>query len=316
LHQVSAKAFASAVAVDPSQLPALLAAPRRKAVINLGRVWVLHRRRLLQALAALALAAAAAGLYEARDRLAAAGYDLYDLGERQLAHSPLGIAKISMTGQVMTKEAEILAAIDIKPETSMVNFDADAARAAIERLPAVASATVRKVYPNHVYVSITERGPVARGRVDGVTYVIADTGVRIGPDGERYPALPLVVGDEAGDDAIVMIHAMERFPALEKGLVALSRIADRRWDMIYDTGLRVKLPEVGVAQALTQLATLEKEFSLLERDVTQVDLRVAGVVAVKPTEEAAKQLDAIAKANVARNKGNFKEDADYSAPAR
>jgi cell division protein FtsQ len=113
-----------------------------------------------------------------------------------------------------------------------------------------------------------------------------------------------------------MIRAMERFPRLEKGLVALSRIADRRWDMIYDTGLRVKLPELGVAQALTQLSTLDKEFSLLERDVTQIDLRVAGVVAVKPTEEAAKQLDAIAKATVARNKGNFKEDADYSAPAR
>jgi cell division protein FtsQ len=316
LHQVSAKAFARAVAVDPAQLPALLAAPRRKAVINLGRVWVLHRRRLLQALAALALAAAAAGLYEARDRLAAAGYDLYDLGERQLAHSPLGIAKISMTGQVMTKEAEILAAIDIKPETSMVNFDAEAARAAIERLPAVASATVRKVYPNHVYVSITERVPVARWRVDGATYLIDRTGAKIAANGANFPALPLVVGDDAGDDAMVMIEAMNRYPALKPGLEALSRIADRRWDMIYRSGLRVQLPEQGVAQALAQLSVLQDRFQVLDRDVTVIDLRVQGVVAVKPSDAAAKQLAAIAKANVARNKGNFKEDADYSAPGR
>lgn len=316
MQQVSAKAFATAVAVDPMQLPALLAAPRRKAMINVGRVWVLHRRRLLQVVAALVLAAGAGALYAASDRLAGLGYDLFDLAERQLAHSPLGISKISMTGQVMTREQEILAALDIRPETSMVNFDADAARAAIEQLPAIATATVRKAYPNHLYVTVTERVPVARWRVDGVTYLIDRTGARIAANGDRYPALPLVVGDEAGDDAMVMISAIDRFPALSKGLVALSRIADRRWDMIYETGLRVQLPEQGVAQALTQLATLEGKFDLLGRDVTQIDLRVPGVVAVKPSEDAAKQLDAIAKANIARNKATFKEDADYSAPAR
>lgn len=61
--------------------------------------------------------------------------------------------------------------------------------------------------------------------------------------------------------------------------------------------------------------TLQDHYQLLQRDVTVVDLRVPGVVAVKPSEDAAKQLAAIAKANIAKNKGNFKEDADYSAPA-
>ena len=32
-------------------------------------------------------------------------------------------------------------------------------------------------------------------------------------------------------------------------------------------------------------------------------------------KDAAAQLAAIAKANIAKNKGNFKEDADYAAPA-
>ena len=42
---------------------------------------------------------------------------------------------------------------------------------------------------------------------------------------------------------------------------------------------------------------------------------VAGVVAVKPSAAAVAQLAAIAKANIAKNKGSFKQDADYSAPA-
>jgi len=123
------------------------------------------------------------------------------------------------------------------------------------------------------------------------------------------------VGDEANDDAMAMVKAMDQYPLLKQGLAALSRIADRRWDMIYQTGLRVQLPEQGVAQALSQLTTLETQFKVLERDVTVIDLRVPNVVAVKPSDEAAKQLDAIAKANIAKNKGNFKGDADYAAPA-
>ena len=45
-----------------------------------------------------------------------------------------------------------------------------------------------------------------------------------------------------------------------------------------------------------------------------IDLRVPGILAVRPSDQAAQQLAAIAKANIAKNKGSFKEDADYSAP--
>ena len=74
--------------------------------------------------------------------------------------------------------------------------------------------------------------------------------------------------------------------------MALSRIADRRWDMIYDTGLRVQLPEQGVAQALKRLDMYQTDYQLLDRDVTIIDLRVDSVVAVRPAksdEETKKQ---------------------------
>lgn len=315
MQQVGAKAFAAAIAVDPASLPALIAQPRRRARLSFGRIWVLHRHRLMQALAAVVCCAAIAGVYGLRDHILGVANQLYVLGEQKLATSQFGISQISITGQAMTAEKDIVAALGITPETSMFNFDADAARTAIERLPAVAEATVRKGYPNHLFISVKERVPVARWRLDGTTYVIDPSGAKIGDDGDQYPDLPLVVGDEAGDDAMVIIKAMDGFAPLKQGLVALSRIGDRRWDMIYKSGLRVQLPELGVAQALGQLTTLEDQFHLLERDVTVVDLRVPGVVAVKPSEQAAAQLAAIAKANIARNKVNFKQDADYSAPA-
>lgn len=316
MQQVTLEAFADATAVDPARLPAILSNPGRKALNNASRTWVLHRRLVIRGVFVALLCAGAAGVYALRDRIGVEWGNAYDWGERELATSQFGIKQISITGQDLTDEKTILAALDITPETSMVNFDADAARTAIENLPAVASVTIRKGYPDHLYISIVERVPVARWRLDGVTYAIDQTGAKIAANGDDYPNLPLVVGEDAGDDAMAMTRALAQFPALNSGLVALSRIADRRWDMIYKSGLRVQLPEQGIAQALAQLVTLEQKFQLLERDVTIVDLRVPNVVEVRPSDDAAKQLDAIAKANIAKNKGSFKEDADYSAPAR
>ena len=72
--------------------------------------------------------------------------------------------------------------------------------------------------------------------------------------------------------------------------MALSRIADRRWDLIYRNGLRVQLPESGVAQALDRLDIYQAQYALLDRDVTQIDLRVPGIVTLKPGELAAAQI--------------------------
>src|SRR5690606_8214794 len=124
--------------------------------------------------------------------------------------------------------------------------------------------------------------PVARWRVDGITFVIDGNGDQIGEDRGAYSDLPLVIGDGAADDALAMIRALKAVPDLQDGLIAISRIADRRWDLIYDTGLRIQLPEQGVAQALRKVVTYQKDYQILERDIAILDLRIDNLVAVRP----------------------------------
>ena len=152
------------------------------------------------------------------------------------------------------------------------------------------SATVRKVYPNKVIVSIVERVPVVRWRVGDTTWLIDERGRKIGTDIASYTDLPLVIGEGAADDAVAMVRVLDRHPDLKDGLAALSRIGDRRWDLIYRNGLRVQLPESGVAQALDHLEMYERDYALLDRDVTLVDLRVSGFLTLKPGEAAAEQI--------------------------
>jgi cell division protein FtsQ len=105
-----------------------------------------------------------------------------------------------------------------------------------------------------------------------------------------------------------MILSLDRFPALKAGLAALSRIGDRRWDLLYGNGVRVQLPETGVAQALNQFQTLQTKYQLLDRDITAVDLRVPGMVEITPAKDALDSLKAIAKAD---SKHKHTGDSEY-----
>jgi cell division protein FtsQ len=285
LQQVKSEAFlAGARLVDPRALPVPVRPPRNRLANRLSRVWVLHGRTIRRGFMVAALLAGGVAIYTVREPIGAMVSTLGGIAQGNFAQAGLAIGEISITGQTLTSEQQIFDALGIQPYTSTFAFDVEAARQRVAELPAVKSVTVRKVYPGDVAVDIVEKLPVARWRVDGITFVIDGDGAQIGEDGGAYSDLPLVIGDGAADDALVMIRAMENFPRLTDGLVALSRIADRRWDLLYDTGLRVQLPEQGVAQAMKKLVAYQDEYQLLDRDISIIDLRIDTVVAVRPNK--------------------------------
>ena len=286
MQQVKSEAFfAGARPVDPRTLPVpARRSPLQRVNNRFNRAFVLRGAAIRRAVMITAMLAGATGLYSAHEPIGAGLATLSTLAQGGFADAGLAVGEISISGQTLTSEQAIFDALGIQPETSTLAFDVEAARERIAELPAIDTVTVRKTYPADVTVSVTERVPVARWRVDGVTFVIDSTGAQIGEDGGAYSDLPLVIGDGAADDALVMIRALDHVPQLQNGLVALSRIADRRWDMIYDTGLRTQLPEQGVAQALVKLAGYQSQYQLLDRDVSVIDLRVDALVAVRPTK--------------------------------
>ena len=288
MQQVKSEAFlAGARIVDPRALPAPVRSPQRKLANNFGRAWVLHRKGMMRFVAVAAVLAVATVVYQLREPIVFGAGVLGEVAQGRFVEAGFAIGEISITGQTLTGEQSVFDALGIEPHTSTVSFDVEAARQRIAELPSVETVSVRKTYPGDIIVEITEKVPVARWRVDGITFVVDGAGEQIGEDRGAYGELPLVVGDGANDDAMVMIRALDQYPGLNAGLMALSRIADRRWDMIYETGLRVQLPERGVASALSHLQSYQEQYQLLDRDLTVIDLRVANLVAVRPTKTEA-----------------------------
>ena len=291
MQQVKSEAFlAGARMVDPRALPVPVRTQRQRLANRLARAWVLHGRTIRRAGIVVGLVAAGIAIYEARAPIGNIVATLGHFAQGEFADAGLAIGEISISGQSLTPDQAIFDALGIQPHTSTLAFDVEEARRRIAELPAIETVSVRKTLPGDVSVMVTEKVPVARWRVDGITFLIDGAGTQIGEDGGAYGNLPLVIGDGAADDAQVMIRALNAHPELKQGLMALSRIADRRWDLIYDTALRVQLPEQGVAQALGKLVMYQNQYQLLDRDLSVIDLRVDSIVAVRPnkTEDAKK----------------------------
>ncbi len=252
-------------------------------LVSLGNRWVLHRRMALRVVALAIVALLALGAYVFRDDVANGAGIVGGVLTGHMASAGLGIDEIEIEGLSLTREADVARALEIPQDMTSLGFDVEAARLRVEEIPSVASATIRKVYPNSLIVSITEKVPMARWRIDGATMLIDAAGHPIAPASFENGDLMLVIGEGAGDDALPMINLINRFPDLTFDLAALSRIADRRWDLIFYTGLRVQLPETGVVDALSRLNTYQLEHKLLDRDVDLIDMRVAQFVAVRPT---------------------------------
>lgn len=274
---------ARAPALSRRQLPISLRR-RRGMLVGLGHLWVLHRRRALRVIALAVVAVLMLAGYLLRDEIATGAMYGADMVSGRAAQAGFGVAQISMTGQALTREADIIAALGVDDFTTTFTFDAEAARRRVEDIPSVASATIRKVYPDRLNVTVTDKTAVARWRLDGETFLIDATGAPIAPARFENGDLPLVIGAGAGDDALAMINLMERYAQVTTDLAALVRIADRRWDLIYYTGLRVQLPETGVVPALERLETYQAQYQLLDRDLDLIDMRVPEYVAVQPTQ--------------------------------
>lgn len=215
------------------------------------------------------------------------------------------VVEVNLTGQNHVTPKEILETAGIKPSTSILFIHADEARARLEALPWIQSASVRKYYPDRIDIAVVERQAYALWQINGEVKVIARDGTPIAPysDDPRYVRLPIVVGEGANTRVGEIVDALSRMPALADQVRAAIRVADRRWTLKMRNGIDVRLPEEGLEKSLLELASLDREKKLLSRDITIIDLRLPDRVAVRLSDAAWQAREDMLKAKAKAKKG-------------
>ena len=221
------------------------------------------------------------------------------------AHIGFGINEVNMSGRKETSEIDVLGALELNGNSSLIGFSTDMARERLVALPWVASAEVSKLYPNGLSIKLVERKPFAIWQHDEELSLIEEDGHLIVPFAhQNYAGLPLVTGNGAEREAKYLVPAVAAIPELKSRVKAQMLVAGRRWDIRLDNGVTIQLPEGDPADALKQLAKMDSATGLLSKDIELVDMRVPDRTVVRLTASAMtvreaelkKQADAAKKA--------------------
>lgn len=285
--------FRSAAPAGLAAAPARRPAPRRRAPRKTLAAQFSHlatRRGFGSALAIVFLSSAAAygfvrgGHYEAF--IAEAGRPA-DLAARALG---FGVSVVAISGQQELQNGEILEASGITPRDSVLFLDANAVRQRLKSVPLIREATVRKLYPDQIVISIVERTPHALWQVDGEVSIVAADGKAIDKmRDQRFARLPFLVGEGANERVADYMKLLEAAGDFRSRIVAGVLVGQRRWNLKLNNGVDVRLPEDKPEAAVARLAALARDNKLPDKDVISIDLRMAGRITVRLSEEAAAQ---------------------------
>src|SRR5258706_143610 len=214
------------------------------------------------------------------------------------------IAAVAVTGERHLSREEILAAAGVTGRTSLLFFDVADGRARLLTNPWIAEATVQRYLPDRLAISISERVAFALWQKAGRVGVIASDGTVLEPYAlRRYADLPLVVGIAAETRAREFLARLDRRPERRANVRACVLVAERRWNLRLKNGVDVRLPEFDVEQALDQLAALERDTRLSNRDITAIDLRLADRITVRLSDSALQAREEAAKKKPQKPKG-------------
>ena len=191
-----------------------------------------------------------------------------------VADAGFGISAIRLSGNSRTPPSAILAALGFEPGQSIFGADVQSARARLLALDWVSDAEVRRQYPDSIAVSIVEKLPFALWQTPNGLFVVERSGrIITHAQAADFPHLPLFVGDGAPQSGAELADAIALHRAVVARVRAMQRVSDRRWNLLLDDGVVVELPEVGWAKQLDVLEHLIVDEGVLERDITEIDLR-------------------------------------------
>ena len=148
----------------------------------------------------------------------------------------------------------------------------------------VKDARVSRRLPDTLVIDIVERRPAALWQDKQRLALIDAEGVvldRVPVD--QMPDLPLLIGPGANGQARGLNQLMSDVPTLKPQLASATWIGRRRWDLNFQTGETIALPEGEAAAkaALVKFAKVDRSAGLLGRGLVRFDLRIPGKMIVR-----------------------------------
>ena len=203
------------------------------------------------------------------------------------------VDQIEVTGLKRMDRMSVYAVALDQQSRAMPLVDLEAVRQKLLRYGWIADAHVSRRLPDTLLVDIVERTPAAVWQDNGNLTLIDASGVLLEPvQPDAIPNLPLVIGPGADRQEASYQALLGAAPALRPRVKAATWVGNRRWDLTFESGETLALPEDGAPRALVKFAELDGSRPLLGRGWIRFDMRdPTKLVARKPGASLAHSVD-------------------------
>ena len=196
------------------------------------------------------------------------------------------VDQVTLTGRKHADAAAIKAALGVSQGYPILAVSLAEMKMRLETIPEVKTASITRVLPDELAVSITERVPAALWQQDGVQKLVDTDGIVLARDkyNEKL-TLPVIVGPDAPKHVGELLALLDSAPGIKPDVVAAVRVGERRWNVELEHDVVVMLPEENPAAAWKRFAVLAEKDALLSKAIKSVDMRVEDRVFIMPAEE-------------------------------
>lgn len=178
----------------------------------------------------------------------------------------LVLENVLVAGHHNLQSSDVVSYINADVGTAILSINLDDARSALEQNDWVQDAVVERRLPNTIYINISERDPIAIWQhnqklqlVDMNAHVIHTDNI------EKFAGLLHVVGSDAHLHAGSLQRNLQFDPQLAQKIISAVRYGERRWNIILDQGITVKMPQdqefIGAFEYLSKLNNAAKLFN-------------------------------------------------------
>lgn len=216
----------------------------------------------------------------------AAGTAIGEAGFKVSGYQIVGLKHMNraLVDHVVTDELQRAAEAAGRDKAPQALVNVSAIRDRLLKFGWVKDARVSRRLPDTLVIDIVERKPSALWQNRGQLALVDPEGVvldRVPVD--KMPDLPLLIGPGANAQAQNLQRMMSSVPTLGPQLASASWVGGRRWDLSFQSGETIALPEgdAPAKAALTKFAKLDKSAGLLGRGIVRFDLRVPGKMIVR-----------------------------------
>ena len=212
----------------------------------------------------------------------------------------LQVTTITVRGQQHVSPGEVLALVGPLRGQNILTADLETHRQHLMASVWVKSATLRRVLPSTIEVTVEERDPIGLARIGGRLYLIDGDGTVIDEHGPRFAegSLPIIDGVSPGTEGAVdeiraklvssVVAALEAVPELSSRISQIN--VEDPYDavvLLNDGPTLIHLGHERFAERLQEYLELAPALRAHVADIDYVDVRFDRRVFIRPAEPGA-----------------------------